>query len=135
MIKLLLNKKKIDYERRLYIPITGSTTLKLFTASCLHVSTGYVRVVIGGRGPYIEFEKIHLIHDNIHVPENQLWRLNPKYTNIFYYEWRTNLDYVKIYEQKKVVDYADYKVGMWYISPFDLYDLDGYDVIKKTEVG
>jgi hypothetical protein len=37
---------------------------------------------------------------------------------------------VKVYDQKKIVDYADYKVGLFYISAFDLF-VDGEPVITK----
>jgi len=39
---------------------------------------------------------------------------------------------VKIYDQKKTLDYADYKVGLFYISPFDLF-VEGEPVIMKLE--
>jgi hypothetical protein len=39
---------------------------------------------------------------------------------------------VKVYEQKRTVEYADYKVGLIYISPFDLF-VEGEAVITKLE--
>jgi hypothetical protein len=39
---------------------------------------------------------------------------------------------VKVYGQKRTVDYADYKVGLFYISPFDLF-VEGEPVITKVE--
>jgi hypothetical protein len=48
-------------------------------------------------------------------------------------EWRTNDEgNMKVYEQKRTVDYADYKVGLFYISPFDLF-VEGEKVIAKLE--
>jgi hypothetical protein len=48
-------------------------------------------------------------------------------------EWRTyDESRVKVYEQKRRVDYADYKVGLLYISPFDLF-VEGEQVIAKLE--
>jgi hypothetical protein len=48
-------------------------------------------------------------------------------------EWRTkDQSKVKVYEQGKTVDYADYKVGLFYISPFDLF-VEGGAVITKQE--
>jgi hypothetical protein len=48
-------------------------------------------------------------------------------------EWRTkDQSNVKVYEQSKTVDYADYKVGLYYISPFDLF-VGGEQVITKLE--
>ncbi len=46
--------------------------------------------------------------------------------------------YVKVYQQKKTVAYADYRVHKCYISPFDLYLSDKRPVIiwkKKQEKG
>lgn len=108
---------KKTYEERLKVPI-GKTTLDLFTKSGLKVATGYERIVIGGRGPYIEFSDEQVLQENIMVPEDQRWRFTN--LNSYYNEYRTVQDNVKIYHQKKTVDYADYKIGMWYISPFDL---------------
>jgi hypothetical protein len=39
---------------------------------------------------------------------------------------------VKVYEQLRTVDYADYRVGLIYISPFDLF-VQGEAVITKLE--
>ena len=36
---------------------------------------------------------------------------------------------MKVYWQKKTVDYADYRVGRYYISPFDLVDGEEKDLI------
>ena len=48
-------------------------------------------------------------------------------------EWRTSDESnVKVYDQKKTVDCADYKVGLFYISPFDLF-VEGEAVISKLE--
>ncbi len=50
-----------------------------------------------------------------------------------YEEWRTNEDNVKLYHQLRTVDYADYRVGFWYISPFALRDKGGGPLIKVLE--
>ena len=48
-------------------------------------------------------------------------------------EWRTkDQSNVKVYDQKRTVEYADYKVGLFYISPFDLF-VEGEQVIAKLE--
>ena len=39
---------------------------------------------------------------------------------------------VKVYDQKRTVEYADYKVGLFYVSPFDLFS-EGEAVITKFE--
>jgi hypothetical protein len=88
----------------------------------------------GGRGPYIEFLPGHLIWDSLHIPDEEKYRLeHPWKDKVFYVEWRTkDQSNVKVYDQKKIVDYADYKVGLFYISPFDLF-VEGEAVITKME--
>ena len=44
-----------SYSERLKIPLEGDETLQLYTKSGTKVATGYERIVIGDRGPYIEF--------------------------------------------------------------------------------
>ncbi len=47
-------------------------------------------------------------------------------------EWRTkDHSNVKIYDQKRTVDYADCKVGLFYIFPFDLF-VEGEPAIAVT---
>jgi hypothetical protein len=80
-----------------------------------------VRVVIGDRGPYVEFEERHMVPDSIYIPFSQRERAKD-FDRYYYAELRSRDDaYTKIYYQFRSVDYADYKVGMFYISPFDLY--------------
>lgn len=97
----------------------GQNITEFRTNSGLVIANNCIRVVIGGRGPYIEFNSTQIITDNIHVPKEELYRL--KSNNVYYDEYRTNdVCNVKIYYQKNVVKYADYKIGMWYISPYEL---------------
>jgi hypothetical protein len=116
-----------DYESRLSIPLFGKK-INLFTKSHELIAISYNRIVIGNRGPYIEFQQKDIILDNIYIPELEKYRLTSNV--VFYYEYRTNIDNVKIYYQVKTVNYADYKIGMYYISPFDLYDKHSKVLIK-----
>lgn len=122
---------KQNYIERLKIPVDlGDGTTKFFTPSGLLVATGYDRIVIGGRGPYIEFNRSQILHENILVPPKEIWRIDSDIS--FYIEYRTNdVNNVKIYFQKKTVNYADYKVGFYYISPFDLKTPDINTIIYK----
>jgi len=76
----------------------------------------YVRIVHGGRGSYIELTREQLNCTDINIPENQMWRLSPKWASKVFYIWH-DIAGVKIYEQLKTVHYADYVVGMYYIDP------------------
>ena len=111
---------KTNYRDRLKIAIdSGDTRMRFSTKSGKDVAIGYERIVIGARGPYIEFSENQIIRENISAPETEVWRIQSDIA--FYVEYRTaDVCSVKIYFQKKVVDYADYKIGFYYISPFDL---------------
>lgn len=110
---------KWTYEDRLLISIIGNTGTQFFTRSGLLVACGYERIEIGGRGPYLEFNDYQIQKSAIFIPESEEWRLNSP--DAYYHEWRTRQDYVKLYYQRKTVDYANYRIGFWYVSPFDLY--------------
>lgn len=114
-------KKKVreEYRKRLFLPeISYGEEIEFFTKSGTHIATGYERVVIGDRGPYIEFND-EMMTDNLFVPWEQEYRIG--HGVCYYEEWRSNDDsYVKVYYQKRLVKYADYKLEMWYILPFDL---------------
>jgi len=118
----------LNFVDRLHIPIDGED-IKLYTKSNILIANGYKRIVIGKRGPYVEFDKENINHSICYIPEKQKWRLTDTEHKAFYIEWRTKPDYIKLYEQLKEVDYADYIIGMWYISPFDLYTGDGELII------
>lgn len=100
---------------------TGHASISLFTnTGKLKISNGYNRIVVGGRGPYVELTDLQIIMDSFHIPKNQLYRLTDK--RVYYVEFRSNdLNNIKLYYQLQTVAYADYKIGMFYISPFDLY--------------
>ena len=125
------------YAERVVCPLVGEKDYPLYTKSGEQVATGYTRVVIGGRGPYVEFTDKELLKENLYVPNGSMYRLTSG--TVYYDEYRTNKDFVMVYRQKKTVAYADYKKGMWYISPFDLYTIDGTALItpinKKSPEG
>ena len=63
-----------DYESRLKVPIHGNSHSILYTKSGQVISTGgYDRIVIGKRGPYVEFTTLD--HDILNIPDDQKWRL------------------------------------------------------------
>lgn len=108
-----------DYTKRLILPLEQKVKTSFFTEKSRElVATRYTRVVIGSRGPYIEFNTDSINMSNFHVPPDQLWRFTS--STAYYIEYRSIKDNVKLYIQLRTVNYADYKVGMCYISPFDL---------------
>ena len=54
--------------------IEGNDDLELFSKSGLPLTKGYTRVVIGGRGPYIEFNESHIIKDSFTIPQELKYR-------------------------------------------------------------
>jgi len=89
----------------------------LTTNTDVQVTIGFKRIVHGGRGDYVEISNNQIIKNALHIPVDQRWRIDSN--RAYYIEYRTD-DNVKFYLQKKEVDYADYKIGMWYVSPRDL---------------
>lgn len=125
---------RTDYRERIKINHDGNDNFNLYTETGLQVATGYKCIVFGGRGPYIEFTKGQTTKSSMCIPKDKTWKLDKKYAEkIFYIEMRTKKDNVKIYYQTRTVDYADYKPGMLYISPFDLYDESGDVIISKLQ--
>jgi hypothetical protein len=113
-----------NYENRLRVLLSGDHTRRLFTSTGLLVASGLARVVIGGRGPYVEFDDSQVV----------MASLRPAPVRHYYYdEWRTvDQANLKFYHQRAVVDYADYRIGMWYATPFELFDESGVALIEPV---
>jgi hypothetical protein len=104
---------------RFAIPINGDPNIRFYSKRDLPLAIGYSRIVIGKRGPYIEFEPDQIIHENIYVPPYAQHKLESNLT--YYHEYRSKDECnVKLYFQIMRVTYADYKVGKWYIDPNSL---------------
>jgi hypothetical protein len=109
-----------SWTSRVKIPQGGLYKFPLYSSSGNLLAVGYTRIVFGGRGPYVEFDDSQILKHKFEIPKEQEYRLTNLTT--FYLEYRSKDEsYVKLYHQKKRVKYADYKIGMYYISPFDLY--------------
>lgn len=105
----------------------------LYTQTGVKMCDSYSRVVIGERGPYVEFYDTQIILKNIHIPREQLYRLSD--LRVYYVEFRSNdISNVKVYYQLKTVAYADYRLGMFYISPFDLFLQDKTPIVKSDNI-
>lgn len=109
-------------------PGTGIKTKK----NGILIARGFVRVLHGGRGAYIEFSPGQMQGKNLGIMPGEHWRYGT--TKVFYHLLQVIGDpSVKVYYQMKTVDYADYKVGMYYVSPIFLQDFvtDGtYEVVS-----
>jgi hypothetical protein len=117
--------------QKLTIPIDGAN-IPLFTNYPNTIATAYRRVVIGQRGPYIEFSKNDILEKELYIPKNQLYRLSdPK---VYYIEFRTIDRDIKVYYQMRNVAYADYLINHFYISPIDLYKEEGIKCLNTDAV-
>ncbi|MGA2005693.1 MAG: hypothetical protein ABSG70_20120 [Terriglobales bacterium] len=113
---------KTDYRKRMLIPHDGHPSVRLFTADGLLLACGYERVEFGGRGPYLEMTGDQLQQSNVHRIDD------PRH--VYFDEYRSNCKAnVMVYLQKRPVDYAHYRTGFYYVSPFDLRDEDGKAVV------
>jgi hypothetical protein len=122
---------KLEDKKQIQIAETGDDTTRFVTESGLLISEGYKRVVFGGRGAYVEFNPTNIIHTNIHIPENQLFRLSDP--RIYYIEFRSCDDsLIKVYYQMRTVAYADYKIGQFYICPTQLKIQGGSHVLTRS---
>jgi hypothetical protein len=111
-------KKLTVIKNRLNILEDGDK-IALFCKHCrLPIANGYNRVVIGERGPYIEFERENMMLDNMSFVAGQ--------RHIYFDEYSSNCEHkVFIYFQRKTVVYADYLVDKFYIGPDLLVDENG----------
>lgn len=118
------------YSELLNIPETGDK-IPLFVKNSgkMAIANTYERVVIGQRGPYVEFTKKQICEQGLYIPTKQLYRLSdPK---VYYIEFRTSKGDAKVYYQMRTVAYADYKIEHFYISPSYLETEDGIPCISQ----
>mmetsp|Transcript_52287 Transcript_52287/g.122424 ORF Transcript_52287/g.122424 Transcript_52287/m.122424 type:complete len:239 (+) Transcript_52287:61-777(+) len=120
-------REKDLVEGELGLPETG-IEVELFDASCpgCRVATGYTRIVYGDHGAYVELDSSQVCWGSLPV-------VTVKPPHAYYDEYHTEGGFVQLYKQKRSVEhkknppaggirhnreggYADYKVGMCYIS-------------------
>lgn len=85
--------------------------------SRIPVATKMTRIVEGARGAYMEIHRDDIIKEELHIPEEQKWRVTPNWINKIYYVWYETRDGAKFYYQQKLVNYADYLIGYYYVDP------------------
>jgi hypothetical protein len=91
----------------------------LYTSTGVQIATGFRRTVIGDYGAYIEIYPNQMIFENLTTKKGQEFRKKPSFRGK--YIWLTDInDEVKVYSQTGKVSYADYIVGMFYISPYEV---------------
>jgi len=94
----------------------------VYTHNGFALAIAYCRIVIGDYGAFLEIADSDIIKSAIKIKQGQEYRISDeRFKDRVKYIWYTdkNNDGVKIYHQLRFVDYADYKPGMWYISPYE----------------
>lgn len=75
-------------------------------------------------GAFVEFSRAQANARHLKIKEGQSYRIeDPRYAEHVKYLWLTaddNSD-VKVYDQKRLVEYADYKPGMLYVSVYEVF--------------
>jgi len=115
---------RAEFEEALpeWCDMSGNTT-KLETRSNTVIANGYSRIVIGDYGAFVEFSHAQADMRHLKIKEGQSYRIeDPRYAEHVKYLWLTADDSdVKVYDQKRPVDYADYKPGMLYVSVYEVF--------------
>ena len=98
------------------VKLPKNRNVKFYEYNGTLFSNGYERIVIGDHGAYFEFKKDQIMSkltmkmgEDVRDNRNRskfLWMETPNATNV--------------YEQTKVVKYADYKPGFFYVDTNDL---------------
>lgn len=108
------------------------------------VCKGFDRIVIGDYGAFVEFSESQIPSEGFVVIKGQEWRSEEKYKNTKYdalttrsFRMLTLKDGAPlIYKQKRLVPYADYVIGKYYIGVYDVFPemfADGYaesDIVR-----
>lgn len=79
--------------------------------------------VCGDYGIFLEANREDMVLCNLKVKEGQEYRIHDKrYSENIKYYWYSPItgNDVKIYYQQKTVEYADYLVGKYYFSPYEV---------------
>jgi hypothetical protein len=123
-LPLDLSQKYRDYFTQ-YIPsflnVEGGGTL--YTPKGVILCSLYKRIVIGDYGAFVEIDPNMINKPAMMIKPGEEYRRDTKgrFNNVKY-EWYTINDgsNIKIYYQKRTVEYADYKPDMYYISVYEV---------------
>lgn len=102
----------------------GKEGYPLFSKAGNCIARGFSRVVVGDYGAFVEIPSQFLFQNVLTIKpgtEKRLTLKNAKYNWLCprFPDGRLETE-CKVYEQKKRVSYADYKEGLYYISPYHL---------------
>lgn len=98
------------------LPLEGQPDFEFYNKCGTLIARGYTRIVIGDYGPFIEIDASQIVMENI----KNRWAGEPsRYVKYIWMETKDEIK-TKVYYQKNVVEYADYKIDMYYIDPRDV---------------
>jgi hypothetical protein len=107
------------YKSQLTLPIEGQE-INIYSPKDTLISVGYSQIIVGDYGAYLEISSDQIIRENIKVKVGQEFRFNSKYKVKYYWYEPIDGSGVKIYLQKRKVNYADYRRGYYYIDPNEM---------------
>ena len=99
----------------------------LYTHNGAKIANGYKRIVIGDYGAFVEISNADICESELIIKPGEEYRLtDEKFSERVKYIWYTDKSGTgaKFYLQKKTVNYADYRPGMWYVSPYEVTPFD-----------
>lgn len=105
------------YSDRLKIPYQGIKEINFYTLNGLEIARGYERILLTNKVPIIEFTESMIRHDNIVIPNSQVWRINQKSSP--FVEYRSK-DFCSVKIMKWKESKNDLNENMFYVSVFDL---------------
>lgn len=126
-IDLFLGDVREKYRNALpgWCRLDGDPSASLCSLDGTLLAVGYKRIVVGDYGAFVEVAPEYMRVENLRCQPGQEYRMNDeRFSKNVKYFWLTAKDQssCKIYFQKKTVSYADYVPGMFYISPYEVYE-------------
>lgn len=118
---------RLQYKSNLpdYLSIQGGEAL--YSKKGIQVCKRYNRIVIGDYGAFVEIENISAVKHNYVLEFGEQWRVwDERYKNDIDFVWLTTYLYddMKIFYQKRLVSYGDFKIGCYYIPVWEVYPLE-----------
>lgn len=124
-------KDKKNVEELIGLCESGADNVKFYTQLGLLLAVGYIRIVYGDHGPYIEFLKEQIYWDNWECKRNGVGYYNKWYPkdgwDILLYEQRFDVKQLSnppkggyMGDRGLGEGYADYRAGRIYINPYAL---------------
>ena len=108
----------------------------LYTLEGELIANGFERMVVGDYGAYLEYDLSQVPNGVKYIiPDKQKYRLLPNYKKRIKYIWyEMPMSKSKIYWQLRGVSYADYKAKKFYVSPYEVIQLEEGEFVRPSEL-